>query len=94
MFEIVEKDTNITLFVGEDSQRDLAMRVANFLPKICARYTIIDTKDYELKGISEKYRGSISHLVIRAVCHRIDMELEKTNCHPTEIRRYYRQLEY
>lgn len=94
MFEIVDKNTNVTVFIGEDKQRSLAMRVAKFLPQICARYTIIDTKDYELKGISEKYRGTISHLVMRAVCHRIDIELEKVNCHPTDIRRYYRQLEY
>ena len=94
MLEVVDRDTNVTVFVGEDCERPLAMRVANFLPQICARYTIIDTKDYPLHGISEKYRGSISHLVMRQICHRIDMEMERVNCHPTEIRRYYRQLEY
>ncbi|MBQ9987037.1 MAG: SIS domain-containing protein [Erysipelotrichales bacterium] len=94
MFEIVDKNMNVTVFVGEDSQRELAVRVANFLPQICHRYTIIDTKNYALEGISEKYRGSISHLVMRQVCHRIDMEMERVNAHPTVIRRYYRQLEY
>lgn len=94
MLEIVDRDTNITVFVGEDQQRPLALRVAHFLPRICRRYTIIDTADYELKGISPEYRGYISHLVMRMICQRIDIYLEQMNCHPTEIRRYYRQLEY
>lgn len=94
MFEIVDRDTNVTLYVGEDSQRPLSERVANFLPRVTSRYTIIDTKDYTLPGISEKYRGSISHLVMKMINSRIDAHIERINCHPIEIRRYYRQLDY
>lgn len=94
MFEIVDRDTAVTVFVGEDSQRELSERVANFLPRICANYNIIDTKDYELKGISEKFRGHLSHLLMRVITSRIDVHLERLNCHPMEIRRYYRQLDY
>lgn len=94
MLEIVDRDTNVTVFVGEDEQRPLSERVAKFLPRICARYTIIDTKDYELKGIKPEYRGTISHLVSHAVTNRIDVHMEQQNCHPMEIRRYYRRLEY
>lgn len=94
MLEIVERDTAVTVFVGEDSQRSLSERVAGFLPRITARCTVIDTRDYPLLGISEAYRGSVSHLVMHAVTNRIDAHLEKLNCHPMEIRRYYRQLKY
>ena len=94
MFEIVDRDTNVTLYIGEDSQRVLSERVAKFLPRVTSRYTIIDTKDYSLPGISEKYRGSISHLVMKVINSRIDAHIERINCHPTEIRRYYRQLKY
>ncbi len=94
MFEIVDRDTNVTVFLGEDSQRPLAERVANFLPRICGNYELIDTKDYELKGISENFRGHISHLVMMAITRRIDAHIERINCHPVEIRRYYRQLDY
>lgn len=94
MFEIVDRDTAVTVFVGEDSQRALSERVANFLPRICANYNIIDTKDYELKGISDKFRGHLSHLLMRVITSRIDVHLERLNCHPMEIRRYYRQLDY
>lgn len=94
MFEIVEKDTPVTVFLGEDSERPLSERVVKFLPQICANYTVIDSKDYPLPGISEKFRGNLSHLVTHAVTQRIDAHIEKMNCHPMDIRRYYRQLSY
>ncbi|MBQ1509171.1 MAG: SIS domain-containing protein [Erysipelotrichaceae bacterium] len=94
MLEIITQDTPVTLFIGEDEQRPLALRVARFLPKINANHTVIDTKDYELKGISEAFRGSISHLVIRNINARVDAYLELFLDHPMSIRRYYRKLEY
>ena len=94
MLEIVDRDTAVTVFVGEDSQRALSERVAKFLPRVCANYTVIDSKDYELKGISEEFRGNLSHLVMHAVTQRIDAHMEQINCHPMEIRRYYRQFDY
>ena len=94
MMEIIVADTPVTLFIGEDEQRPLAERVARFLPKVCENYVIIDTKDFELKGISEQFRGSISHLVIRAVNARVDTYMELLLDHPLSTRRYYRQFEY
>lgn len=94
MLEIVERDTPVTLFLGEDKQRPLAERVARFLPSVCANYTLIDTKDYPLTGIRPEFRGSISHLVAHAVTQRIDAHIERINCHPMQIRRYYRQWDY
>lgn len=92
--EIIDRDTPVTLFLGEDSQRPLAERVARFLPQVCANYTFIDTKDYPLTGIRPEFRGSISHLVARTITTRIDAHMEQINCHPTQIRRYYRQWDY
>lgn len=92
--EVIERDTPVTLFISEDSQRPLGERVAKFLPRICGNYTIIDSADYELKGISKEFRGFLSHLVMHCVTQRIDAYIEKINCHPLEIRRYYRRLDY
>ena len=94
MLEIIEAETPVTLFIGEDAQRPLCERVKNFLPKVCRNYLVIDSKDYALPGISEEFRGSVSHLVLRAVNNRIDVHLEKELCHPMDIRRYYRQFDY
>lgn len=92
--EVIDETTPVTLFVGEDEQRELAQRVGNLLPRICGNYTIIDSKEYELPGISDKYRCRLSYFVMHAITQRIDAHIEKLNCHPLEIRRYYRQLDY
>ena len=94
MQEIIVKDTPITLFIGEDEQRPLSERVARFLPQVNANYVIIDTKEFELSGIKQEYRGSISHLVMHAVNNRVDAYMEKFLRHPLSIRRYYRQFDY
>ena len=94
MLEVVDRDTNVTVFLAEDSSRPLSERVKNFLPRICANYTFIDSKDYPMPGISDEYRGYFSHLVTHAVTNRIDVHIEQINCHPLDIRRYYRQLDY
>ena len=94
MMEIIDKTTPVTLFIGEDEQRPLAERVARFLPKVCSNYVIIDTKEFDLEGIREQYRGSISHLVMRAVNNRVDSYMEYYMRHPMTIRRYYRQFDY
>jgi fructoselysine-6-phosphate deglycase len=92
--EVIDRDTPVTVYIGEDKERPLAERVAKFLPRICAKYTIIDTKEYPLTGIYPEFRGTISHLVMRIINQRIDAHIEQLNCHPTEIRRYYRKLAY
>ena len=94
MQEIVVWDTPVTLFMGEDEQRPLAERVARFLPKVCGNYTIIDAKEFALKGISPEFRGTISHLVMHGVNNRVDAYMELFLRHPLSIRRYYRQFEY
>lgn len=92
--EIITADTPVTLFMGEDEQRPLAERVARFLPKVCANYTIIDTRELPMPGISPEFRGSLSHLMMHAVNNRVDAYLELFLRHPLSIRRYYRQFEY
>ncbi len=94
MLEIVDKETPVTVFVGEDSQRDLGLRVVRFLEKVSENYTVIDTKDYAIPGIDEKFRGNISYFIMHAVTNRIDAHIEKISGHDMEIRRYYRKVEY
>lgn len=94
MQEIIVKDTPVTLFIGEDEQRPLAERVARFLPNVCENYTIIDTKEFLLAGISTENRASISHLVMHGVNNRVDAYMELFLRHPLSIRRYYRQFDY
>lgn len=92
--EIIDETTPVTLFMGEDAERPLSERVKNFLPRVCGNYTIIDSKDYHLDGIKDKYRGRLSHLITHCVTQRIDAHIEHLNRHPMDIRRYYRQFDY
>ncbi len=94
MLEIIDKQTPVTLFMGEDEQRPLAERVADFLPRICENYAVIDTREFPLTGIRPEYRGRISHLVMRAVNNRIEAYMEMFLRHPMEIRRYYGRMKY
>ena len=92
--EVIDRDTSVVLFMGEDATRPLTERVKNFVPRISSKFTIFDTKDYKLQGISLKYRAYLSPLVMDAVCERITMHLEDLLKHPRQIRRYYRKLDY
>ncbi len=94
MFEVVDRDTPVTVYVTEDSQRSLSLRVADFLPKICGNYDIIDAKNYKMPGFSDKFRGFLSPFILHAVNERIDAHIEHINRHPMDIRRYYRKLKY
>ncbi len=94
MLEIIDINTPVTLFIGEDSQRCLGERVARFLPKVCRNYTIIDTRDYAVPGIDDAYRPAVCHLVMHAVTNRIDAHLEALSGHDMQIRRYYRKMDY
>ena len=94
MLEIVDEDTPVTLFIGEDTQRSLGERVARFLEKVSRNYTVIDTRDYALPGIDAAYRPAVCHLVMHALTNRIDAHLEALTGHDMKTRRYYRKMEY
>ena len=92
--EVVERDTSVILFKGEDAARPQMERVEKFVHTISNKVTVFDSADYELKGISPEFRGLLSPFVINAVCKRISKHLEFKRKHPLAIRRYYRHLDY
>lgn len=94
MLEIIDRDTPVTVFIAEDSQRELGLRVARFLQKYNDNHTVIDTKDFPLPGLDEKYRSRISHMIMHAVTNRIDAHMSELNDHDMSLRRYYRKVEY
>ncbi len=94
MLEIIDEDTPVVVLQGEDSQRPLTERVIRFLEKVSGNYTVIDSKDYPMPGIPDRYRGSIAHLIVHAVTNRIDLNLEEMTGHDMNIRRYYRKADY
>lgn len=92
--EVIERDTNVTIFMGEDDARKQTDRVNAFIHKICSNVTVFDTKEYPIDGIDDKFRGILSPVIMAAIYARVNVQLEEARKHPMEIRRYYRKLDY
>lgn len=92
--EVIDRDTPILLFIGEDSTRAEAQRVERFVQTVSAKVHIIDTQEYALGEINPAFRPLLSPFIASIVCRRLSVYLEKERRHPMAIRRYYRRLEY
>jgi len=91
--ELVEEDTSLILFYGEDETRPLMDRVLNFARKITKEINIFDTKDIELP-LDQEFRKFVSPLIVYTITERLSSHLEHVRNHPLTTRRYYRQMEY
>ena len=69
-------------------------RVENFVHRVSNKVTVFDTKDFELVGISDKFRWILSPIVMRSAFMRLSVHLENVRKHPLDIRRYYKALDY
>lgn len=92
--EVIDRDTNVMLFKGEDGARVQTERVERFLPRVCGNVTVFDTADYPMEGIDGQFRDILTPLVMAAVYARLNVHLEEARKHPMEIRRYYHKLDY
>ena len=92
--ELVEKDTSLLLFFGEDETRPLMDRVLKFANKVSDVVNVFDTRDVELPFTRESFRRIVSPMVLYALTERLSCHLEKERNHPLTTRRYYRQIEY
>lgn len=92
--ELLERDTSLIVFQGEDETRALTDRVVSFANRICDDVTVFDTRDYALEGISPEFRGLLAPLVLDTVLGRVSKHLERVRDHSLDLRRYYRVMDY
>ena len=92
--ELLEKDTSIMIFKGEDETRPLAQRVENFAVKVSDKVKVVDTRNLPAEGISEKYRPDFAPFLLEAYLGRLIANLEDATGHSLDIRRYYRVMDY
>jgi fructoselysine-6-phosphate deglycase len=92
--ELVEKGVSVIVLTGEDKARRLSQRVERFAPRFTDKVHVLDTKDFELPGISESTRALISPVLLATVFERLSAHLEVLRNHPLTTRRYYKRLEY
>ncbi|HCA85707.1 MAG TPA: silent information regulator protein Sir2 [Streptomyces sp.] len=92
--ELIEQDTSVIIFQGEDETRALTDRVEAFANRISRDVTVFDTRDYALEGISPEFRGLLAPLVLDTVMGRVSKHLERVRDHSLDLRRYYRVMDY
>lgn len=92
--ELLEKDTSMLLFYGEDETEPLMERVEKFARNITNDISIFNTKEVELPFTDPEFRKIVSPLILYAITERLSCHLEDVRKHPLTTRRYYRQFDY
>lgn len=92
--ELIEAETSIILFMGEDETRPLMERVKKFATSYSNDVTIVDTSSYELPGISGEFRALLAPMIAGAAMDRFSHHLASVRDHSLDTRRYYRVVSY
>jgi len=92
--ELLEEDTSLLIFKGEDAARPLTDRVEDFASTISGKVSVLDAAMFELPGITGEARALISPILIATVLERLSAHLEVLRDHPLTTRRYYRRVSY
>ncbi|QLJ02729.1 SIS domain-containing protein [Streptomyces sp. NEAU-sy36] len=92
--ELLEENTSVIVFQGEDETRALTDRAEAFAKRVSKDVTVFDTRDYPLEGISPEFRGLLAPLVLDTVMDRVSKHLERVRDHSLDLRRYYRVMGY
>ena len=93
-FEMVDDDTAVLLWLGEDASRPMAERGKRFLDTYCKKAQYVDVKDLELPGIPAAMRADVSPIVVGALANRLAQHYESVRGHDLETRRYMFKVEY
>jgi fructoselysine-6-P-deglycase FrlB-like protein len=93
-FEMVDDDTAVLLWLGEDASRPMAERGKRFLDTYCKKAQYVDVKDLELPGIPAALRQEVSPIVVGALANRLAQHYEAVRGHDLETRRYMFKVDY
>ncbi|MDA7026476.1 SIS domain-containing protein [Bacillus sp. CLL-7-23] len=93
--ELIEENVPVFLVKGEGKRRVLDERVEKFCKQHTKKFVVIDTKDYELKGIDDEFRWLLAPTISSTLLvDRLARYYEKYTGHDLDLRRYYRQFNY
>jgi fructoselysine-6-phosphate deglycase len=92
--ELVEPDTSLVIFKGEDDGRALAERVERFARTVSRKVRVFDTADFALPGVSPRVRELISPVLLAAAFERVSAHLEVVRDFPLTTRRYYKKGDF
>jgi fructoselysine 6-phosphate deglycase len=93
-FEMVDDDTAVLLWLGEDASRPMAERGKAFLDKYCKKAKYVDVRELELPGVPADVRADVSPIVVGALANRLAQHYEAVRGHDLETRRYMFKVDY
>jgi fructoselysine 6-phosphate deglycase len=93
-FEVLDQNTPVFLFKGEDASRPIVERVERFCKKYTERLVVYDSKDYEMKGIDPEVRAIVAPMILSSAVDRFPEHLSIWRNHPLSTRRYMWKFEY
>jgi len=93
-FEVVDDDTAVLLWLGDDASRPMAERARRFLDAHCKKARYVDVADLALPGIPAELRGDLSGIVVGALANRLAQHYESQRGHDLEQRRYMFKVDY
>ncbi|MCW8060639.1 SIS domain-containing protein [Agrobacterium tumefaciens] len=93
-FEVVQTDTPVLLFKGEDDTRGIIDRVETFLNKNTQHCRVVDSKDYSLPGVPASMRGEITPLLLSTLSRRLAEHYQAVTGHDLTDRRYMFKTTY
>jgi len=93
-FEMVDQDSAVILWHGEDPSRPMGERAITFLKTYAPRHRVVDVAALELPGIPASVRGQISPIVVAALANRLAQHYEYLRQHSLDNRHYMFKVDY
>lgn len=93
--ELVEDGLPVFLIKGEGSRRAIDDRVESFCKNHTDNFEVIDTKEFQLEGIDDKFRWIMAPTISSTILvDRLARHYEKATGHTFGDVRYYRKVQY
>ncbi len=93
-FEMVDDDTAVLLWLGEDASRPMGERGKAFLDTYGKKAKYVDVADLTLPGVPAGMRKDLSPIVVGALANRLAQHYEAVRGHDLETRRYMFKVDY
>jgi fructoselysine-6-P-deglycase FrlB-like protein len=93
-FEIVDRDTALLIFRGEDPSSPQVDRIDAFLARYNENHHVIDSRQFALEGVPAELRGEVTPLLLATLSKRLAEHLEAVTGNPLTRRRYMFTVEY
>ena len=94
-FEMVDDDTAVLLWLGDDASRPMAERGKRFLETYCKKAQYIDVaRPRRCPASRKEFRGDVSGIVVGALANRLAQHYESLRGHDLEQRHYMFKVDY